>query len=445
MLPPRLHPPLLLAICLASLSLFANPCVVGIAVAQPGPIQIRQLPDVVDTPAQPPADRLTPGQRPYPAPQMQSILEPPLQATRNADAPVEQIQKWVRELDADVFATRKAAAVELAAVGNRMVDPLVSEMTKRSSLEQRTRGFDILNELAISGNLQHESAAYEALRKLAGNEERALHRRAGQALVSIDKIYQGRALQKLEARGASIRKFGESQRFQRNPNGIVAREMVPGWLQIIFDQTWRGDADDLEMLRFVPDIRHIELKGAAVDDSFLAAIAHCKTLRVLRIYKTSITDKGLLELSEMPDLRELDVRYTKITETPLPELHTLKLTKIRFIGTRIPTTATALLASQYLGAEIDVRNGGFLGVSERLDGRDGCIINRPEANSAAEKAKLLQDDKIIKYDGKPVGSFRELRQFIAGNIFGDEITLTILRNGKEIERTVVLGEWPEDR
>ena len=52
-------------------------------------------------------------------------------------------------------------------------------------------------------------------------------------------------------------------------------------------------------------------------------------------------------------------------------------------------------------------------------------------------------DVIVEIDGQAIGSITEIGSYIDRLEVGDEVTLTVVRDGEEITLTVVLGEWPE--
>ena len=62
-------------------------------------------------------------------------------------------------------------------------------------------------------------------------------------------------------------------------------------------------------------------------------------------------------------------------------------------------------------------------------------------NSASEPAK--DGDVIVEVDGRAIGSITEIGSYIDRLEVGDEVTVTVVRDGEKVTLTVVLGEWPE--
>lgn len=72
--------------------------------------------------------------------------------------------------------------------------------------------------------------------------------------------------------------------------------------------------------------------------------------------------------------------------------------------------------------------------------KQGVYIYSVTSGSAAEQAGLLVGDCITKFDGNDVTSKDVLSSLIAKHKAGDEVTVTVYRDGKEQDITVVLGE-----
>ena len=85
----------------------------------------------------------------------------------------------------------------------------------------------------------------------------------------------------------------------------------------------------------------------------------------------------------------------------------------------------------------------------------GALVEEVASGSPAEKAGLLASDKafdsngqqvmiggdvITAVDGKAVTTMQDLSTAVKAQKPGDEVELTVLRNGKEITVTVTLGE-----
>jgi Do/DeqQ family serine protease len=79
-----------------------------------------------------------------------------------------------------------------------------------------------------------------------------------------------------------------------------------------------------------------------------------------------------------------------------------------------------------------------LGLSEPR----GVVVTDVAPNSAAAKAGIRRGDVIVAFNGTPVVDGNTLRNRIASTSPGTEVNLTIVRNGREQQITVTLGEYP---
>ena len=100
-------------------------------------------------------------------------------------------------------------------------------------------------------------------------------------------------------------------------------------------------------------------------------------------------------------------------------------------------------------------SGGWLGISFQelsenlvlaleLSDNKGVMITQVLNNSPAEKAQLKAKDVIIKIDNQKINGTSDLRNIIFYKYPGTSIKLTIIRDGNEIEKTIVLSSRPSD-
>jgi serine protease Do len=71
----------------------------------------------------------------------------------------------------------------------------------------------------------------------------------------------------------------------------------------------------------------------------------------------------------------------------------------------------------------------------------GVLVNSVAENSPAAKAGIRRGDVIVTFNGKPVSDGNTLRNQIAGTAPGTQVKLTILRDKREQEIPVTLGEY----
>jgi serine protease Do len=82
-------------------------------------------------------------------------------------------------------------------------------------------------------------------------------------------------------------------------------------------------------------------------------------------------------------------------------------------------------------------------IAQSLELREirGALVNSVSPGSAAERAGLRQGDVIVGLNGQPVTDHNELRNRIAGTQPDTEVTLNVIRDGREQQLRARLGEY----
>jgi S1-C subfamily serine protease len=71
----------------------------------------------------------------------------------------------------------------------------------------------------------------------------------------------------------------------------------------------------------------------------------------------------------------------------------------------------------------------------------GVLVNQVTPNGPAARAGIRQGDVIVAFDGKPVEDGNTLRNRVASSAPGIKATLTIIREKREEQIAVTLGEY----
>lgn len=97
-------------------------------------------------------------------------------------------------------------------------------------------------------------------------------------------------------------------------------------------------------------------------------------------------------------------------------------------------------------AEGDTRTEGFLGVAlaDRVDGGQGAIVTEVQPDTPAADVGVEPDDLVVAVDGAPTDGTTGLIAAIRDQQPGDSVTLTIIRDGEELQLDVVLTNRPPD-
>lgn len=132
-------------------------------------------------------------------------------------------------------------------------------------------------------------------------------------------------------------------------------------------------------------------------------------------------------------------------------VNTLKLTgeDVEGMGFAIPINSTTDISSQLI--EFSKVRRPYIGITGMdLDSEttkknnlvEGIYVKDVETFSAAEKAGIKIGDVIIKADGKNIKTMDELTEIKNSHSIGDEMKITVNRDGQEKELTLTLGEQP---
>jgi S1-C subfamily serine protease len=62
-----------------------------------------------------------------------------------------------------------------------------------------------------------------------------------------------------------------------------------------------------------------------------------------------------------------------------------------------------------------------------------------DASGPAGQAGLKTGDLIVQFDGKSIRNTRDFRDEVASSKSGDEVTVTVLREGKSLDFRIKLG------
>lgn len=119
------------------------------------------------------------------------------------------------------------------------------------------------------------------------------------------------------------------------------------------------------------------------------------------------------------------------------------------IGFAIPSNM-ALVIKNTLVEHGEVQRG-LLGVTVQdltpellrafgLKNKNGAVLSRIESDSPAEQAGLEPGDIVIAVNGKQIKNSASLRNAVGLVQIGDKITLQIIREGKRLTRTAIIGK-----
>ena len=93
----------------------------------------------------------------------------------------------------------------------------------------------------------------------------------------------------------------------------------------------------------------------------------------------------------------------------------------------------------FLGVELGEVSGETVARLKLREER-GALIEDVTSGSSAARAGLQKNDVVVKWDGQPIESAREMSRHIRETPAGRAVRLGVMRDGREIEVNVTLGE-----
>jgi 2-alkenal reductase len=128
-------------------------------------------------------------------------------------------------------------------------------------------------------------------------------------------------------------------------------------------------------------------------------------------------------------------------------------TPIQGLYFAVPSNLVATIAQQliqdgritapYLGITNQVISEGEF-AANNLDYQGGVLITDVGAGTPADDAGLRADDVILMINGEQITMSRGLAAIMLDYQPGDEVTITIFRNGREMDLQLVLGNLPQE-
>jgi putative serine protease PepD len=110
------------------------------------------------------------------------------------------------------------------------------------------------------------------------------------------------------------------------------------------------------------------------------------------------------------------------------------------VGFAVPSNTVAKIADALI-SDGSVEHA-YLGVATADASGEGAALSEVRSGTPAARAGLQNGDVVTKLDGESVGSADELRRLIDAKSPGDEVELTIERNGSTKTVSVTLGTRP---
>ncbi|MDZ4781454.1 MAG: PDZ domain-containing protein [Planctomycetia bacterium] len=205
----------------------------------------------------------------------------------------------IRELDADDYFVREQASAALVEAGPVAI-PLLVEAARAPELETSARAISVLGQLALSTDVATADAAEQALDGLAESGEPRIVGRAKTALRGRMEMRRDAALARLEELGATVPMQGAD---------LISVQ--------ISGETWKGTDEDLQLLRWFPEMTALVCDGVTLGDEAFAFFGPRTQLRHLRLLNTKLTDAGFAHVKQLPNLLYLQAENVPLTDASM--------------------------------------------------------------------------------------------------------------------------------
>jgi len=335
-----------------------------------------------------------------------------------ADDPT-STQQLIDQLSARKFIQRETATLELIDRGTSVI-PLLEKNIPKQNYEGLTRSIHILVQLSLqvkTARFGPSNGAKQTLDVLAQSTDNRIARRAATALTRINKIREEEAL-------AEFRKLGgwiERVYTRIGPNSKYV-------IRMYLNTSWRGTEEDLYLLTWITTAEELLIEGIDLSGNWMPIIGKMRNLESLVLKRCKLEDQLFSEVRHLKQLANLDLRYCPITDTGLQHLTSMtQLLYVKLYGT-LGTKDVAEMIRQGAQADVDYRQGAFLGVGCRQP-PGPCYIESVQDGTAADKGGLLVGDIVTGFDDRKVESFLDLRKIISDYAAGEKSVVHILRLG----------------
>ena len=233
-------------------------------------------------------------------------------------------------------------------------------------------------------------------------------------------------------------------------NGAQSEMFSSNYLSLeIKSDVFRGDAQSLTWIRYLKSVEVVSLEGPIVSAELLGIVAQMPGVKKVLISEATLTPDDLLPLKEIAELQHLELTYMPVTDEFVPALCQLPLTQsLRLYGTDVTEKGEEELTRLLDGLEIYRSNGGFLGIASPATGE--VVVTKVVRESAAHKAGIQLQDKIVEIQDKPIKNFTALRATLADYRPDEPVQVKVIRQvidpdsmklvPAELTITVVLGK-----
>lgn len=86
--------------------------------------------------------------------------------------------------------------------------------------------------------------------------------------------------------------------------------------------------------------------------------------------------------------------------------------------------------------QLSMLDKAYPGIDSKVE--SGLLIVKVASRTPAAAAGIKEGDILVKFDGKDIKDYKQFRQYLYSHKVKDKVSIVVNRNGKEIEKTVIL-------
>ncbi len=169
---------------------------------------------------------------------------------------------------------------------------------------------------------------------------------------------------------------------------------------------------------------------------------HEKVLGV-EFFQCPVADADLQAISHWPNLEFVTISHADVSQQAILQLisHCPQLRRLQIVSCQnIKPAFIHRIRNSYRSLEIGYRGVAYLGIAGKAHPR-GCEVTFIDPGKPAEMAGLRIGDIITSFNSKKVSSFEQLVDLIGECASGDEVTINLLRNERELSVQCTLTDW----
>ena len=389
------------------------------------------------------------------------------------------------DLDSRDFQKRNYATTELSKRGHKVI-PSVVRLIVEGTTEQRYRASLVLANQLIKAKPDEAAKLTRILHLLADNGQPGLLTLAERSREQWKKSQLANTIKALKKAGADVqstvaygqfeldgalpaewrrtteiipakpskeKKTASSKKAKVEKKKLKPNQIFDSVDEILAAKPSDDHAEVAKLGRKKPRKPTIEEIKAQFDRPHLRVVTPdtwrtattCQTVTIGKGWKG--TENDFAKIALLPKVTSISISEIDVSNKMLDIIERLPVTTVQILRCDFDSSRVRDYAKKHPNVYVNVRGKALLGVRGPIAGGSGtalnggpCVISEVIQNSAADRAGLVANDRILKVDDNRVKTFQDLVFEVAGRKIGTSVKLTVKREGKTKTLTLKLGD-----